>query len=266
MNDLILHPEYESLQKEIARLKDGIVIMHTRIDRAKMVEGDSIWTEYTKCFGRFELELAQKYYKFRLLKRRMELIRSYLNRGTDPDMDVVEKVLEMEGAEYNEILRKKSEELKRAAATTFTEYTAEEAAHAKKLYQGLVRALHPDLHPDATSADIACLQQAVEAYASGDLATLEAIAVVVECGAKKEAPPSTLDALRERCAQYRKTLDGLTARLHDLRGKFPFTLREHLSSPQKILARVMYFREELQKLDRRIEVCEMQLRQMNGAV
>lgn len=266
MNDLILHPEYEALNGEISKLKEEIVALRTRLDRANMVEAEVLKTEYNRRFGMLELELTRKYYQFRLLKRRVELMRSYLNRGEEPDMKVIDTVIDTEAEEYNAILHKKAQEAERAAATTFREYTDEEAAHAKKLYQGLVRALHPDLHPDASPADIACLQQAVEAYASGDLATLEAIAVVVEGGAKKEELPSGIETLRKRCVQYRSTLESLATRLSELRGKFPFNQASLLSDPQKISERVKVLREECEKLDNRIDIYENELQQLNGTV
>jgi len=266
MNDLILHPEYEALYGEISKLKEEIVVLRTSLDRANMVEAELLKVEYNKRFGRLELELAQKYYQFRLLKRRLELIRSYLNRGEEPDMKVIDTVIETEAEEYNEILRRKARAAERASQTEFREYTDEEAAHAKKLYQGLVRALHPDLHPDATPSDIARLQQAVEAYASGDLATLEAIAVLVEGDVKKEQLPSGLDSLRARASQYRKTLESLASRLCELRGKFPFTESALLSDPQKIAERVEMLKGECATLDNRIAACERQLEQMNGTV
>ena len=266
MNDLILHPEYESLRAEVARLREEIVVVRTQLDRATGVETELLKAEYGKRFGRLELELTRKYYRFRLLRRRIDLVRSYLNRGAEPDMEAIDAILDAEAEEYNQVLRRKAADAERASKMTFREYSDEEAVHAKKLYQQVVRALHPDLHPGATPDDIACLQQAVEAYNSGDLATLEAIAVLVECGEKKNDEPSCIESLRKRCEQYRDTLSKLALRLKKVRSSFPFDQAELLSNPENVMKRIQDLKEECAKLDDRIAACEIHLQQLNGAV
>lgn len=266
MNDLILHPEYESLRAEVARLREEIVVVRTQLDRATGVETELLKAEYGKRFGRLELELTRKYYRFRLLRRRIDLVRSYLNRGAEPDVAAIDAILDAEAEEYNEVLRRKAADAEWASKMTFREYSDEEAVHAKKLYQQVVRALHPDLHPGATPEDIACLQQAVEAYNSGDLATLEAIAVLVECGEKKNDEPSCIDSLRKRCEQYRDTLSKLALRLKKVRSAFPFDQAELLSKPENVMKRIHDLKEECAKLDDRIAACEIHLQQLNGAV
>lgn len=266
MNDLILHPEYESLRAEVARLREEIVVVRTQLDRATGVETELLKAEYGKRFGRLELELTRKYYRFRLLRRRIDLVRSYLNRGAEPDMEAIDAILDAEAEEYNEVLRRKAADAERASKMTFREYSDEEAVHAKKLYQQVVRALHPDLHPGATPDDIACLQQAVEAYNSGDLATLEAIAVLVECGEKKNDEPSCIESLRKRCEQYRDTLSKLALRLKKVRSSFPFDQAELLSKPENVMKRIQDLKAECAKLDDRIAACEIHLQQLNGTV
>lgn len=266
MNDLILHPEYESLRAEVARLREEIVVVRTQLDRATGVETELLKAEYGKRFGRLELELTRKYYRFRLLRRRIDLVRSYLNRGAEPDVEAIDAILDAEAEEYNQVLRRKAADAERASKMTFREYSDEEAVHAKKLYQQVVRALHPDLHPGATPDDIACLQQAVEAYNSGDLATLEAIAVLVECGEKKNDEPSCIESLRKRCEQYRDTLSKLALRLKKVRSAFPFDQAELLSKPENVMKRIQDLKAECAKLDDRIAACEIHLQQLNGAV
>ena len=266
MNDLILHPEYESLRAEVARLREEIVVVRTQLDRATGVETELLKAEYGKRFGRLELELTRKYYRFRLLRRRIDLVRSYLNRGAEPDMEAIDAILDAEAEEYNQVLRRKAADAERASKMTFREYSDEEAVHAKKLYQQVVRALHPDLHPGATPDDIACLQQAVEAYNSGDLATLEAIAVLVECGEKKNDEPSCIESLRKRCEQYRDTLSKLALRLKKVRSSFLFDQAELLSKPENVMKRIQDLKAECAKLDDRIAACEIHLQQLNGAV
>lgn len=266
MNDLILHSEYESLRAEVARLREEIVVVRTQLDRATGVETELLKAEYGKRFGRLELELTRKYYRFRLLRRRIDLVRSYLNRGAEPDMEAIDAILDAEAEEYNQVLRRKAADAERASKMTFREYSDEEAVHAKKLYQQVVRALHPDLHPGATPDDIACLQQAVEAYNSGDLATLEAIAVLVECGEKKNDEPSCIESLRKRCEQYRDTLSKLALRLKKVRSSFPFDQAELLSKPENVMKRIQDLKAECAKLDDRIAACEIHLQQLNGAV
>ena len=49
----------------------------------------------------------------------------------------------------------------------------------KKLYHRIVKALHPDLNPNLTQAQLNLFNNAVNAYESGDLNTLSIISVMV---------------------------------------------------------------------------------------
>lgn len=57
--------------------------------------------------------------------------------------------------------------------------TDEETKQIKKLYRSIVKALHPDLHPEITPAQMQLFQNAVQAYENGDIGNLLIISEMV---------------------------------------------------------------------------------------
>jgi len=241
MYDLILHPEYESLLREIEGLKNDVVMIQTRVDRLKNVDSLMLRTEYNHYFGELEQEVIAKYYRYCLLKRKLEMIQAAVNRGKEPKMASINKILEAEADEYNAHLRFRAEEIKKLSTVTFKELSDDDAAQAKVLYQQIVRALHPDLNPDATETDCENLQQAVEAFANGDVATLEAVATVLEMSGKMNPKSDgSMEELKKQRDHLASTAEKLADQLKKIKSTFPMNqealLRDKVLINEKIIA------------------------------
>ena len=76
------------------------------------------------------------------------------------------------------------------------EETAEEkgVSRLKKLYRRIVKAMHPDLHPDQDEKTKELFKRAMAAYEEGDLQTLEEIAQIID-GDEPENAEDLLTAL-----------------------------------------------------------------------
>jgi hypothetical protein len=239
MNDLILHPGYSALLQEIETLKSEIVSVQAQMDLAENVEIPMLKAKYNEFFGELEMVLVEKYYLVRLLKRELELIQAELNKGATPDFDAIAVIIEAEANEYQAVLDSKAAEMQTLSQTKFTPMPPKEHAEIKRVYQKIVKALHPDLNAGATKEDQECLQQAVEAFAEGDFATLDAIAAILEFRGKFQtpAPSGTLEELETKRAKLFDTLSKLAQKLKDIRSRFPFDCKELLASPEKIKAK-----------------------------
>lgn len=254
MYDLILHPEYEALLKEIDGLKNDIVMIQTRIDRIKNVDELRYRTEYNSYFGELEQEIVAKYYQYCLLKRKLEMIQAAVNRGKKPKMDSIQKVLEAEADEYNAHLRFRAAEIKKLSSVTFTELSDNDAAQAKVLYQQIVRALHPDLNPNATETDCENLQQAVEAFAVGDVATLEAVAAVLELSGKMNPKTEgTMEELEKQRDHLAATAEKLADQLKKIKGEFPMNQEVLLQNQDLIDEKICALKKESEEYDRILE-------------
>jgi len=254
MYDLILHPEYEALLKEIEGLKNDVVMIQTRVDRIKNVDALVLRTEYNRYFGELEQEVISKYYRYCLLKRKLEMIQAAVNRGKEPEMASIDKILEAEADEYNAHLRFRAAEIRRLSTVTFTELSDDDAAQAKVLYQQIVRALHPDLNPGATEADCENLQQAVEAFAVGDVATLEAVAAVLELSGKMNPKSDgSMEELKKHRDHLASTAEKLADQLKKCKNEFPMNHEALLQDKNLINEKIVALKKESEEYDGIIE-------------
>lgn len=122
--------------------------------------------------------------------------------------------------------------------------TDEETKEVKRRYRRIVKALHPDLNPDVTPAQIDLFHQAVSAYENGDLMTLRMIDDMV---CKEELPGEKQNAVQElqnRREQLRKLAETVRTEIDTIKTSFPYTERELLRNEAMIEER----REDLQTL------------------
>lgn len=223
MNCLIIHPQYEFLSKEIERLKNDVVTIRTRIDYINNVDKPYYEGLYLSNFGELEQEINKKYYQYCLLKRKLEMIQVALNRGLTPDMNSIDTILEAQAEEYNSLLQQKAEEIKNATEKKFTSCDAESFEQKKSLYKKIVLALHPDVNPNTSEKDCVLLQEALEAFSSNDIATLDAMYAVLEVSGKikSESCSGSMDDLQKQCDSLCKTAYELASKLKKINESFP---------------------------------------------
>ncbi len=85
------------------------------------------------------------------IKRKMELVRSYLNRKGSPDEDKIDEVIQKEYKEYYERLEQMEKDIK--VTDLFTDapvLSEEEGRELKSLHKQLVKKPHPDVKKEAT--------------------------------------------------------------------------------------------------------------------
>ena len=92
--------------------------------------------------------------------------------------------------------------LKRSQAEVLSD---EDNKELKKLYRKIVKALHPDINPDVSQAQVQLFDNAVSAYKSGDLGTLRIIGEMV---GNNPLPEQHKDAMTQ-LVEERERLQGL---------------------------------------------------------
>ena len=169
------------------------------------------------------------------LKRKIELIQAKKNRQEKVVLSAIEEILDVEFAEYqaklDEQIGKMNAALDRSKGK---ELTDSESRELKKLYIGIVKALHPDLHPDISPEKIKLFLNAVEAYKNGDLTGLK---IITEMVVDKKISLEHTDALsllvkeKERLSELIK---GLKEEIIKIKSEYPYTMKSLIQDPEKI--------------------------------
>ena len=147
---------------------------------------------------------------------------------------VIEQILDEEFAEYQAQLDEQIHRMNAAIERSRGKFLSqEETRELKKLYRSVVKALHPDLHPDISDAQAELFRNAVLAYKSGDLNTLRIISGMVSGPEPiKEGETGMSELLREK-----ERLISLIQELRDdiakIKNEYPYTMKEIVQSEEK---------------------------------
>ena len=231
---IILFPDFEELKNEVEKMRTEVSMLLLERDELQFVICKNIETKYMLELGAIEYRAYQAQCKALRLKRKIELIQAKKNRQEKINLSVIEMILDEEFAEYQkqleEQMRKMNEAIKRSNAELLSEA---ETRELKKLYRKIVKALHPDIHPDATEAETELLEQAMTAYKNGDLDTLRVLAAMVGNDPLLEKQTDAMTQLMEEKKRLERTIKRIGESIAKIKSEFPYTMKEILDDPEK---------------------------------
>lgn len=251
MNGLIPHPEIQALVSECEKLRTLLSQLYLRRDNLKLQVAPRLEIAYMNAFGGLECRIMQVQNEALRLRRKIELIQAAKNRNERPDITRIDELLEMEFKEYLWQLEEKQRatETARKAAKERIPMTTEESEQVRRLYREIVKATHPDLHPGISKDKVRFFIDAQDAYSQGDIATLQAIATMLETAAP-EVSADGVEKLRKELERLRKVTGQVEADIGHIQESFPLSERELLEDADKIAAR----KKELEEIFKNNEV------------
>ena len=173
---IILFPEFVTLKAEVEKLRTEISMLLLERDELRLVICKNIETAYMLALGSLEYKAFELNCEVLRIKRKIDLIQAKKNRQEKIVLSVIEELLDEEFAEFQRQLDEQIDKMNKAIDhSQGRPLTDEETKEIKKLYRSIVKALHPDLHPEVTPAQIQLFQNAVQAYENGDLGNLRII-------------------------------------------------------------------------------------------
>lgn len=235
---VILFPQYEELKNEVQKLRTELSMLVLERDELKLIECRNIEMAYLLSLGGLEYKAYEIDCSIHRLKRKIELIQAKKNRQEKVVLADIEKVLDDEFADYkeklNEQIDKMNAALERSKGTMLTD---DETAELKKLYRSIVKALHPDLNPDLSDAQISLFHNAVYAYEHGDLNGIRVIAAMVS---DPEPPKDDADSMK-LLMKDKERLSTLMQNVKDdiakIKASYPYTLKPYVQDEKKAAAR-----------------------------
>lgn len=210
--NVIVFPDFEKLKSEVEKMRTELSMLLLERDELQFVICKNIETEYMLKLGSIEYKAYEAQCAALRLKRKIELIQAKKNRQEKVIISAIEETLDNEFAEYqkqlDEQIDKMNDALKRSKAEVLSD---EDNKELKKLYRKIVKALHPDINPDVSEAQVQLFDNAVSAYKSGDLGTLRIIGEMV---GNNPLPEQHKDAMTQ-LVEERERLQGLLKSIRD---------------------------------------------------
>ncbi len=246
---VIIYPDFEKLKTDVEKLRTELTMLFLERDDLLYQECKNIEMAYMLAVGGLEFKAYEFECAILRLKRKVELIKAKKNRQEKIDISIIEETLNTEFAEYqakmNEQVNKMNAALERSHGQMLTN---EETREMKKLYRSVVKAMHPDLHPDLSEARIRLFHNAVEAYEHGDLNGLRIISEMV---IKPELPDVKSDGLAtlvKEKERLTKLLQSIKDRISEIKSEYPYTMKSFLQKPDQIKARKAELEENIKQL------------------
>lgn len=231
---VIVFPDFEKLKNEVEKLKTELSMLLLEQDELRFVICKNIETEYMLRLGAIEYKVYEAQCTALRLKREIELIQAKKNRQEPVNFSDIEEILDNEFADYrrklDEQIGKMNEALKRSKAKILS---GEDSRELKKLYRNIVKALHPDLNPGVTEAQVNLLENAVTAYKDGDLMTLRMIYEMIGVTSVSESDRGAMARLMEARDRLNASMESVRESIRKIKSEYPYTMKSILEDEEK---------------------------------
>ena len=232
-------------------------------DELQFVICKNIETEYMLKLGSIEYKAYEAQCAALRLKRKIELIQAKKNRQEKVIISAIEETLDNEFAEYqkqlDEQIDKMNDALKRSKAEVLSD---EDNKELKKLYRKIVKALHPDINPDVSEAQVQLFDNAVSAYKSGDLGTLRIIGEMVGNNPLPEQRKDAMTQLVEERERLQGLLKSIRESIDNIKSEYPYTMKDILEDTEKTEQKKQELESILEQYNELISIYKAKIEEM----
>ena len=263
VGNVIVFPDFEKLKNEVENMRTKLSMLLLERDELQFVICKNIEMEYMMKLGSIEYKAYEAQCVTLRLKRKIELIQTKKNRQEKVIFSEIEEVLDSEFAEYqkqlDEQINKMNEALKRSKAEILTD---EESKELKKLYRKIVKALHPDIHPDVSKAQFHLFDNAVQAYKNGDLNTLRIIGEMIGNDSLSQQYDDALTQLTEEKNRLQNLLKVIKDSIEKIKSEYPYTMKEIIEDKGKTEIKKQELESILSQYNELISIYQTKIEEM----
>ncbi|MBR5162273.1 MAG: hypothetical protein IKW80_11630 [Thermoguttaceae bacterium] len=251
MADIVVHPIFDAHYRQIQAIRKRIVQTLAQREELVSVICPNLSMEYYIHLEPEDTKLFQLQLQFKRLKREISLIQWYINQQLPIDMEEIQRQLDLEYQEYDDMVRRRFEERQKAfnRKKRMFQLSDKDQKRLQDAYRKIVPKLHPDLNPNATSAQIKLFIKANEALKTGDIGLMYDILLQVqEMNLVEYTPPQTIPQLKEEIIRYAKQYNALIREIIKIKNDFPYNMIRTLSSKEGIENHLLHVQSEMQKI------------------
>lgn len=262
-SNVIVFPDFEKLKSEVEKKCTELSMLLLERDELQFVICKNIETEYMLKLGSIEYKAYEAQCAALRLKRKIDLIQAKKNRQEKIIISAIEETLDEEFAEYqkqlDEQIDKVNAAIKRSKAEVLSD---EENKELKKLYRKIAKALHPDINPDVSEAQVQLFDNAVSAYKSGDLGTLRIISEMVGNNPLPEQHKDAMTQLVEERERLEGLLESIRESIENIKSEYPYTMKDILEDTKKTEQKKQELESVIEQYNELISIYKAKIEEM----
>ena len=262
-SNVIVFPDFEKLKSEVEKKRTELSMLLLERDELQFVICMNIETEYMLKLGSIEYKAYEAQCAALRLKRKIDLIQAKKNRQEKIIISAIEETLDEEFAEYqkqlDEQIDKVNAAIKRSKAEVLSD---EENKELKKLYRKIAKALHPDINPDVSEAQVQLFDNAVSAYKSGDLGTLRIISEMVGNNPLPEQHKDAMTQLVEERERLEGLLESIRESIENIKTEYPYTMKDILEDTKKTEQKKQELESVIEQYNELISIYKAKIEEM----
>lgn len=262
-SNVIVFPDFEKLKSEVEKKRTELSMLLLERDELQFVICKNIETEYMLKLGSIEYKAYEAQCAALRLKRKIDLIQAKKNRQEKIIISAIEETLDEEFAEYqkqlDEQIDKVNAAIKRSKAEVLSD---EENKELKKLYRKIAKALHPDINPDVSEAQVQLFDNAVSAYKSGDLGTLRIISEMVGNNSLPEQHKDAMTQLVEERERLEGLLESIRESIENIKSEYPYTMKDILEDTKKTEQKKQELESVIEQYNELISIYKAKIEEM----
>lgn len=262
-SNVIVFPDFEKLKSEVEKKRTELSMLLLERDELQFVICKNIETEYMLKLGSIEYKAYEAQCAALRLKRKIDLIQAKKNRQEKIIISAIEETLDEEFAEYqkqlDEQIDKVNAAIKRSKAEVLSD---EENKELKKLYRKIAKALHPDINPDVSEAQVQLFDNAVSAYKSGDLGTLRIISEMVGNNPLPEQHKDAMTQLVEERERLEGLLESIRESIENIKSEYPYTMKDILEDTKKTEQKKQELESVIEQYNELISIYKAKIEEM----
>lgn len=260
---IILFPDFQKLKDDVEKLRTELSMLMLERDELRFAICKNIEMEYMLKLGSLEYKAYETQCAAMRLKRKVELIQAKKNRQEKVNLNKINEILDEEFFEYqqklNEQINKMNDAIKHSKLECLSEKDNKEL---KKLYRKIVKMLHPDINPEVSPAQVTMLDNAMNAYKNGDLATLRIIGEMVGEHQLPEKQQDVFTQLKEEKERLGKMLGSIKESIDKIKSEYPYCVKDILEDEQKVERKKAELEEILKQYKELVEIYNAKIEEM----
>ena len=252
----------EAMQNEIADLRNNLAELIFDIDQNIFHKSKYLEKEYMEKVGQLELKSFKTQCAILRIRRKIEITKELIDNNRFLDLEFIEKILDIDFEEYNNMLQEQTNLMKLALTQTDSFKLSEtEEDDLCSIYKELIDTLHPDLNVQQAEEATSLYKEGVTAFSKKDLTALQKVLERSFC-LKSPAPVITDSALLlQTKAALEKIIMDLREQQEFLFKSFPFVNASLLRDEDQLAAKIHELNEHITYYETHLSRFESQLKE-----